>query len=248
MKAAVCVLLKSKPTPARCVGGVRLNSRIRSALGRRLHPLLLLGAVCWSIHALVTSNAFAQEPSLPSTTSVIQSALNSDDVSAPRAWWSRAHQPSNDGTIRESAIAPLSNHRADDVTPHDGNQVAARQVTRTSEMRVDNSSQEYNSANLSAANSPDKICPKDSGGSQTKSHAGSPEYSLLSVCDWLRVIPSSGAAIDRRRNKDSLLVSDEPWLADGTSTVSKRTAPPIPLLVIHLGSYDLPVALRDSGW
>jgi len=248
MKAAVCVLLKSKPMPARRVGGVRLNCRILSALGRRLLQLLLLGAVCWSISALVTSNAFAQDGSLPSTTSVIQSALNSDDASAPRAWWSRAHQPSTDGTIRESATAPLSNHRAGDATLRDGKQVAARQVTRTWEMRVDNSWEEYNSANLGAANSPDKICPKDSGGSQTKSLADSPEYSLLSVCDWLRVIPYSGAAIDRRRNQDSLLVSDESWLADGTSIVSKRTAPPIPLLVIRLGSYDLPVALRDSGW
>jgi hypothetical protein len=189
MKAAVCVSLKSKPTPAGCVWGVRLNSRIGAALGRRLLQLLLLAAVCWSIHAVVTSSAFAQDAPLPSTTSVIQSALNSDDTSGPRAWRSRAYKPSTDGTIRESVIAPLPSHRAGDATPHDGNQVAARQVTRTWEMRVDNSSKEYNSANLGAANSPDKICPKDSGGSQTKSYADSPEYSLLSVCDWPRAIP-----------------------------------------------------------
>ncbi len=247
MKTAVCVSLKSKLRPARCVRGVSLNSRIRSALGRRLFPLLLLGAVCWSIHAVVTSNAFAQDGSLASTTSVIQSALNSDNVSASGAWWSRAHQPSTEGAIRESAIAPLSNHRAGDATLHDGNQVAAWHVKRKWEMRVDNSSQEYKPANLDAPNSPDKICPKDSGGSQTKGRPDSPEYSLLSVCDSLRVISYSGAAVDPKRNKASLFVPDELWLAYGKSITSEKTVPPTPLLVIRLGSYDLPVALRDSG-
>jgi len=247
MKVAVCALLKSKPTPVRCVGVAKLNSRIRAALGRRPLQLLLLGAVCWSIRSRVTSNAFAQDTSPPSTTSVIQSAHNSADASA-RVWRLHADQSSTDGTIRESAIAPLSNHRASDATPDDGNQVATRQVTQTWEMRIDNSSEESNSSNLGAANNPDKICPKDSGSSQTRSHADSPEYRLLSVCDWLRVIAYSGVPVDRRQNEDSPLVSDKPWLADGTSIVSKTTAPPTPLLVIHLGGYDLPIALRDSGW
>ena len=228
MKAVVCASLKSKSTSLRCVGGAKLNSWIRSAFGRRRLQLLLLGAVCWSISARVTSTAFAQDTSLPSTTSVIQNALNSADASA-RAWRSHAYQPSIDGTIREPAIAPLSSHQEGNAILHDGNQVAARHVRWTWEMRVDNSSEEYNSADLSAVNSPDKICPKDSVGSQPKGHADSPEYSPLSVCDWLRVIAYSGVPLDQRRNEDSLLVSDEPWLADGTSIVSKRTAPRNPL-------------------
>jgi len=247
MKAALGALMKSRLTSVRCAGGAKLDSGSRAALLRRLPQLLLFGAVCWSSHALVTPSACAQNTTLPSTTSVMQSALNSADASA-RAWQSRAYQPSIESTIRGPTIAPLSNHQEGDATLHNGNQVAARHATWTWEMRFDNPSEEHKSAELGAANGPGKICPQDSGDSLTKGRGTSPEYRLVSVCDWLRVIAYSGAPVGQKRNGDSPSVSDEPWLADGASIVPKRTAPPNPLLVIHLGTYDLPVTLRDSGW
>jgi len=240
MKPAVCVLLKSKPTPIRYVAGAVPNSSILTAL-------LLLAAVYWSINAVATSTAVAQDTSSRSTISVIESALNSDDASA-RVLQSRAHQLSIGGTFGESATVPLTSHRMSDASLLDANQIASRQVTHTWETSVDKSSGEYESRTPNTANSRDSVCPKDSGDSRGVRYAESPKPSLLPVCDLIRLIPYSRATFDRSLNDDGLFVSDESWLADRTPIVSKQTAPPIPLLVIHLGSYDLPVVMRDGGW
>ena len=78
-------------------------------------------------------------------------------------------------------------------------------------------------------------------------YADSPRFGLLAIGDWFRVTISLGAAISRTPAKDRLSVSDETSLVNGTSIASEKTiAPPTPLLIMHLGSYDLPVALSDE--
>ena len=150
--------------------------------------------------------------------------------------------------VGESVALPPSGHRTSDAALLDGNQIASRQLTSTWEMSVDNSSGEYKSLNLNTANSPDNICPRNSGDSGPISYAASPKPSLLPLCDPIRLIAYSRVANDQRLNRDSLFMSDESLLTNRTSIVSRQAVPPTPLLVIQLGSYDLPLALRDSGW
>jgi hypothetical protein len=84
----------------------------------------------------------------------------------------------------------------------------------------------------------------DSGHSQTESRTDSPEHNLLFVHDWLRVTLPTAAALGRSRGQRGLFGSDEPSVADTRSTAPRRISPPIPLLVMHFGKYDLPLTLQ----
>lgn len=102
------------------------------------------------------------------------------------------------------------------------------------------------SATRGAANNEDQVLSKDGSRSSTKGYADSPRYSLLAIGDWFRVTTSLGATLSRTPSEDRLFVSDETSLVDGTPIASERTiAPPTPLLIMHLGSYDLPVAVSE---
>lgn len=222
----------------------RLNDSVSSVLGKPVFSLLVLWAAFWSTHAVVTSNAFAQDTPLASTTSVIQSTIKDNDTYT-QAWWSRTHEPSTNGTVRKSEIAPASDRRPGDAVLHGGNRLASRPVTRTCRVGGDVSTEDA-SANCGAANNPGQIYSKDGSGSPTKGYVDSPRYSLLALGDWLRATTSLGPAALRTPAKDRLFVSDETSLADETPIASENsTAPRAPLLVVHLGSYDLPIALRE---
>src|SRR5271169_4407819 len=114
----------------------KLNDGITSVLGKRVFSLLLLWAACWSTLAVVTSNAFAQDTPLSSTTSVVQSTIKDNDAYT-HAWWSRAHETNR--TVGESEIAPASDRRLGDSVFRDRDQFASRPVTRTRHLGVDGS-------------------------------------------------------------------------------------------------------------
>ncbi len=223
----------------------KLNDWIPSVLAKPPFPLLLLWAMFWCTQAVVTSKAFAQDITLASTTSAIQTTIKDNDAYT-HTWWSRAHEPSTGGTVRKSEIAPSSDRRRGDAVLHGGNQLASKPVTRTCHVGGDGSRTEDASTNLGTANSLDQIYSKDGSGSPMKGYADSPRYSLLALGNWFLVTISFGAAALGTPDNDLHFVSDEASLADGTPIASeKTTAPPTPLLVMHFCSYDLPVALRE---
>jgi hypothetical protein len=224
----------------------KLNGWILLILGKPAFSLLLLWAAFWSIHAVVKSNAFAQDIPLAFTTSAIQSAIRDNDAYT-HAWWSGVHELSTNGAVRRSEIAYASDRRLGNTLFRDGNQFASRPVTRTCHIGGDGSATEEDiSVTRGAANSEDQVLSKDGSRSPTKGYADSPRYSLLAIGDWFRVTTSLGASVSRTPSEDRLFVSDETSLVDGTPIASEKTiAPPTPLLVMHLGSYDLPVALSE---
>jgi len=225
-------------------GVFRLNDCIPSVLAKPPFPLLLLWAISWCTQAVVTSKAFAQDINLASATSAIKTTIKDNDAYT-HTWWSRAHEPSTDGTVRKSEIAHASDRRRGDAVLHSGNH-ASRPVTRTCHVGSDGSTTEDASANLGAASSLDQNYSKDGSGSPMRGYADSPRYSLFALGDWFLVTISFGAEALGTPAKDRHFVSDEASLANGTPIASeKTTAPPTPLLVMHLGSYDLPVALRE---
>jgi hypothetical protein len=177
----------------------RLNDSVSPVLGKPVFSLLVLWAAFWSTHAVVTSNAFAQDTPLASTTSVIQSTIKDNDTYT-QAWWSRTHEPSTNSTVRKSEIAPASDRRPGDAVLHGGNQLASRPVTRTCRVGGDGSTTEDASANCGAANNPGQIYSKDGSGSPTKGYVDSPRYSLA-LGDWLRATTSLGAAALRTPTK-----------------------------------------------
>ena len=224
-----------------------LKGWILLALGKPALSLLLLWAAFWSTQAVVKSNAFAQDTPLSSTTSVIQSTTW-NNVAYTQAWRLGAREPSTNDTVRQSDIAPASDQRVVDTVSRDRNQFASRPVRRTCHVGAGcSTTEEDTSANPGAANSPDQVYYSDGSGSLTNGYADSPRFGLLAIGDWFRVTISLGAAISRTPAKDRLSVSDETSRVNGTSIASENTiAPPTPLLIMHLGSYDLPVALSDE--
>jgi hypothetical protein len=224
----------------------KLNGWIFLVLGKPAFSLLLLWAAFWSTHVVVKSNAFAQDKPLSSTTSVIQ-CTTWDNVAYTQAWRLGAHEPSTNDTVRKSEIAPASDRRLVDTVFRDRNQFASRPVRRTCHVGAGcSTTEEDTTANPDAANSPDQVYSRDGSDSLTNDYADSPRFGLLAVGDWFRVTTSLGATVSRTPPEDRLFVSDETSLVDGTPIASEKTiAPPTPLLIMHLGSYDLPVALSE---
>lgn len=99
----------------------KLNGRIFLVLGKPAFSLLPLWAAFWSIHAVVKSNAFAQDIPLAFTTSAIQSAIRDNDVYT-HAWWSGVHEISTNGADRKSEIAYASDRRLGNTFFRDRNQ------------------------------------------------------------------------------------------------------------------------------
>ena len=225
----------------------KLNGWIFLVLGKPAFSLLLLlWAAFWSIHAVVKSNAFAHDIPLAFTTSAIQSAIRDNDAYT-HAWWSGVDELSTNDAVGKSEIAYASDRRLGNTPFPDRNQFASKPVRRKCHVGGDGSATEEDiSATRGAANNEDQVLSKDGSRSPTKGYADSPRYSLLAIGDWFRVTTSLGATVSRTPSEDRLFVSDETSLVDGTPIASEKTiAPPTPLLIMHLGSYDLPVALSE---
>jgi len=224
----------------------KLNGWIFLVLGKPAFSLLLFWAAFCSIHAVVESNAFAQNIPPAFTTSAIQSAIRDNDAYT-HAWWSGVHELSTHGAVRKSDIAYASDRSLGNTLFRDRNQFASRPVTRTCHVAGDGSATEEDiSATRGAANNEDQVLSNDGSRSPAKGYADSPRYSLLAIGDWFRVTTSLGATVSITSSVDRLFVSDETSLVDGTRIASGKTiAPPTPLLIMHLGSYDLPVALSE---
>ena len=237
---------KLKAHAGQAPGLSKLDGWIFLVLGKPAFSLLLLWAAFWSIHAVVESNALAQDTALAFTTSAIQSAIRDNDAYT-HAWWSGVHELSTHGVVRKSQIAYASDRRLGNTLFRGRNQFASRPVTRTCHVGGDGSAAEEDiSATRVAANNEDEVLSKDGSRSPTKDYADLPRYSLLTIGDWFRVTTSLGATVSRTPSEDRLFVSDETSLVDGTPIASEKTiAPPTPLLIMHLGSYDLPVALSE---
>jgi hypothetical protein len=224
----------------------KVNGWIFLVLGKPAFSLLLLWAAFWSIHIVVKSNAFAQDIPLALTTPAIQSAIKDNDAYT-HAWWSEVHELSTNGALRKSEIAYASDRRLGNTLFRDRNQFVSRPFTGKCHAKGDGSTTEKNiSATPGAPNTEDQVLSKYGSRSPTKGYADSPRYSLLAIGDWFRVTTSLGATVSRTPSEDRLFVSDETSLVDGAPIASEKTiAPPTPLLIMHLGSYDLPVALSE---